>query len=140
MGLIPLLRSAMYNGDTDASYSRVRMHIYGPPGIRSFVRFNLNITEATLVGKYAVHELLKGDEQPSASCSEDQLHESEQPGTDFIADEDGLWRNILTEGDWSVDAGQIVHRSTSDPRWLYDSGLHIYSSLSRICFQGKVIL
>ncbi|PVF96857.1 hypothetical protein CPB86DRAFT_708201 [Serendipita vermifera] len=101
----------MYDGDPDFSNSRPRMHIYGPPGIRSFVRFNLSITESTLVGKYAVHELLKKDEQPSVSCSQDLLHDNEAPGVDIVAGEDGLWRDFLTEGDWSVDAGQIVHRT-----------------------------
>ncbi|CAG8609601.1 3227_t:CDS:2, partial [Acaulospora colombiana] len=103
----------MYDGDPDSLISSIRMHIYGPPGIRSFVRFNLSITETNLVGKYAVHELLKKDEQPSVSCSEDLLHDNEAPGMDIVADEDGLWKEFLNDGDWSVDAGQIVHRKKS---------------------------
>lgn len=119
MGLIPLIRSAMYGG-TDSpfspggsSHSPIRMHVYGPPGIRKFVRFNLQITEVGLFGKFAVHELLQMGEAPSTGCKNEDMHENEVAGQDLIAGEDGLWRNILEAGEWSVDAGPVTHRTRS---------------------------
>lgn len=109
MGIIPLLRSAMYH----ESYTPLRLQLYGPPGLRSFVRFNLSITEVSLSGKYTVHELLQKGEMPSVTCSQDQLHENEVPGMDLIASDDGLWRDVASQGNWSVDAGPVAHRSTS---------------------------
>jgi len=113
MGLIPFIRSAMYNGDGPNSHSQLRMQLYGPPGLRSFVRFNLNITEVGLVGKYAVHELLGEDEPPSTGCETEILHENEAPGMDLRPGEDGLWRRFARSqtGEWSVDAGPLEHRS-----------------------------
>ncbi|KAG8841837.1 hypothetical protein FRB91_004640 [Serendipita sp. 411] len=108
MGLIPLLRTAMYSGDPSPS---TRMHLYGPSGLRNFVRFNLKITQAGLVGRYAVHELLQNGESPSATCEEDQLHENEAVGSDIIAGDDGLWRKFAEQDDLFVDAGPISHRA-----------------------------
>lgn len=112
MGLIPLLRSSMYNADTPSSHSQLRMQLYGPSGLRSFVRFNLNITEVSLVGKYAVHELLGKDEQASTGCNKEILHANEAPGMDIRAGEDGLWRGFAksSNGDWTIDAGPLSHR------------------------------
>jgi ribonuclease Z len=89
------------------------MQLYGPSGLRSFVRFNLNITEVGLVGKYAVHELLAKGESPSTGCEKESLHENELPGMDLMAAEDGLWRQFARSqnGEWSVDAGPLAHRS-----------------------------
>ncbi|KIM25064.1 hypothetical protein M408DRAFT_331380 [Serendipita vermifera MAFF 305830] len=113
MGLIPFLRTSMYSADTPSSSTQLRMQLYGPAGLRSFVRFNLGITEVGLVGKYAVHELLGKEEQPSAGCEKEVLHENEVPGMDIRAGEDGLWREIVKtrDGEWSVDAGPLVHRT-----------------------------
>ena len=115
MGLIPLLRSSMYNATTPSSHSHLRMQLYGPSGLRSFVRFNLNITAVGLAGKFAVHELLGKDEQPSVGCEKESLHENELPGMDIRADEDGLWRGLARSdnGEWTVDAGPLAHRSES---------------------------
>jgi ribonuclease Z len=108
MGLIPLIRTAMFN---EGSYSQLRLQLYGPPGLRSFIRFNLNMTEVALNGRYTVHELLQRGEVASAPCTPDQMHVNEAAGLNIEAGEDGLWREILKQGDWSVDAGPIAHRS-----------------------------
>lgn len=108
MGLIPLLRSAMYNVN---AYSQLRMQLYGPPGLRSFIRFNLKMTEVALNGRYAVHELLQKGDTPSAPCTPEEMHDNEAPGMDIEAGEDGLWRDVVAQDDWSVDVGPIAHRS-----------------------------
>jgi len=114
MGLIPLLRSAMYDADSFGSQNQLRMQVYGPHGIRSFVRFNLSITEVGLVGKYAVHELLREDEEPSVGCEKESLHVNEVPGMDIRPGDGGLWRGFTqsADGEWSVDAGPLTHRGT----------------------------
>lgn len=111
MGLIPFIRTAMYNADSPSSHSQLRMQVYGPQGIRSFVRFNLNMTEAGLIGRYAVHELLEKGQSPSADCSSESLHANEAPGMDIEAGDDGLWRDLTQHAEWSVDAGPLTHRS-----------------------------
>lgn len=108
MGLIPLLRSAMYNV---SAYSQLRMQLYGPPGLRSFIRFNLKMTEVALNGRYAVHELLQKGDTPSAPCTPEEMHDNEAPGMDIEAGEDGLWRDVVAQDDWSVDVGPIAHRT-----------------------------
>ncbi|KAG8830666.1 hypothetical protein FRC17_004500 [Serendipita sp. 399] len=100
----------MYTGDPSYAGSQTRMHIYGPSGIRNFVRFNLKITQVGLVGRYAVHELLQKGESPSVTCEDGHLHENEAVGLDIMADDDGFWRKIVEQGNWSVDAGPISHR------------------------------
>jgi hypothetical protein len=113
MGLIPFIRSTMYNAESPSSYDQLRMQIYGPPGVRSYVRFNLNMTQASLIGRYAVHELLHRGEEPSVGCEATLLHSNEAPGMDIVAGEDGLWRDFASYMEWSVDAGSLTHRSTS---------------------------
>lgn len=111
MGLVPLLRTAMFNPLPSKAPSQLRIQIYGPPGLRSFVRFILNMTGGTLIGQYAVHELLQKGESPSVDCSPESLHANEAPGMDIEAGEDGLWRDLMQHDEWSVDAGPLSHRS-----------------------------
>ena len=72
----------------------------------------------TLADSFAVHELLLPNETQSAlaQATEDTL-EAELVGDDLRPDGDGVWRNVLTEGNgkskrgWAVHAGPIEHRS-----------------------------
>jgi ribonuclease Z len=111
------------------------VEIYGPAGLRAFVRQILTITNTRSADKYAVHELLTASDPvtpcnpcPSesesddgapaklASASPDVMHASELPGRDIRCGADGFWRAITVgRGSWSgaevrVDAGPIVHR------------------------------
>ncbi|EIN11267.1 hypothetical protein PUNSTDRAFT_98327 [Punctularia strigosozonata HHB-11173 SS5] len=110
------------------------VEIYGPAGLRSFVRQILTVTHTRSADKYVVHELLTPSD-PSTPChprplddddddaahshavaSPDVLHSSELPGRDVLCSEDGFWRNIargrgtFRGGEVRVDAGPIVHR------------------------------
>jgi len=109
MGIVPLMNSVMpgYRPPTE----EVRLELYGPAGLRSFIRNNLRMCQIRLCGKYAVDELLTADD-PVTPCSESELHPNEVPGRDIMADEKGLWRGILRSRSWpvSVDAGPLKHR------------------------------
>jgi ribonuclease Z len=103
------------------SPKRLRMQIYGPYGLRKFVRVNLQLTLTELRGRYAVHELLGPSEQPSITCETDLLHVNENPGNNIRSDGQGLWRNVVTDKDWTVHAGPLQHRgayfSTKSHSW-----------------------
>lgn len=92
------------------------MNIYGPVGIRQFVRRILEITKATLAGVLAIHELIPEGGQPSVGCAEEDLHVNEGVGQDIYPNADGVWDTIVNEGQlkgqrgWSVSAGPLVHR------------------------------
>ena len=78
----------------------------------------------TLGGAYAVHELLyEGETEGSVPCDADDLHVNEAVGKDIHVDQDGVWRELLQEGQakngkgWAVSAGPIEHRGGLDLVW-----------------------
>ncbi|CAL1703017.1 unnamed protein product [Somion occarium] len=99
-----------------------KVEIFGPRGMRNFIRTILTLTHTRSQDKYCVHELLLPGESPSASARssypDDTLHESELPGQDLPCDADGFWRNICLESvrygggrvKVAIDAGPIMHR------------------------------
>ncbi|KDQ11722.1 hypothetical protein BOTBODRAFT_35151 [Botryobasidium botryosum FD-172 SS1] len=111
MGIVPLLASAMYGGSPqpEAEMNRLRMELYGPSGLRRLVRTTLQITQATLAGKYAVHELLRPGDTPYP-CTPGEMHANEAFGRDIWSASDGVWREFETAQGMTVDAGPIVHR------------------------------
>ncbi|KAH7107909.1 beta-lactamase-like protein [Auriculariales sp. MPI-PUGE-AT-0066] len=108
-GLVPLLSTIMfrliYQGDPDA----IRVNLYGPAGLRQFIRSNLKATFMSLGGKYATHELLRPDDTPTP-CTADVLHENEAPGRDILSSDDGTWLVVERLDGWQVAAGPLVHR------------------------------
>ncbi|GAA6022850.1 hypothetical protein JCM8202_003741 [Rhodotorula sphaerocarpa] len=87
------------------------IEIYGPLGLRQFLRVTLSLTQTILSRPYTVHELLFPDESPSDE-PDAKLHPSEKRGRDLQPDEDGYWREIVTNaagGGFSVSAGPIQH-------------------------------
>ncbi|OCF39038.1 ribonuclease Z [Kwoniella heveanensis CBS 569] len=93
-------------------------NIYGPVGVRKLIRTTLQLTSVNLSGVYAVHELMSKEEEnkPSVGCGVEELHANEAVGMDLVADKDGVWRDVLVEGNgrsgkgWGVSAGPIHHR------------------------------
>ncbi|BGP41115.1 hypothetical protein JCM10450v2_005147 [Rhodotorula kratochvilovae] len=82
--------------------------IYGPSGLRLFLRTCLSLTHSILTRPYVVHELLFADEAEEVGA----LHPSERPGRNIRADEEGYWRDFVGEaegGGMSVSAGPIEH-------------------------------
>ena len=92
------------------------MELYGPAGLRAFVRTILNMTDSQCQDKYAVHELLHPGEQPSASCTPGAMRGNELEGRDIVRGGDGFWREFVkvstnySRREVVVDAGQVVHR------------------------------
>lgn len=107
---------------------QAKVQIYGPAGLRSFIRACLRATHTRTGDKYVVHELLTADD-PTTSCDLEDLHSSELVGQDIVCGEDGFWRNIASgagaTNEVVVDAGPIIHRGT--PR-LPSLFLRIHSS------------
>ncbi|GAA5988035.1 hypothetical protein JCM5350_004147 [Sporobolomyces pararoseus] len=80
--------------------------IYGPSGLRLFLRTCLALTHSTLTRPYQVNELLFSDEQEEHGA----LHPSERQGENVRCDKDGFWRGIVgEEKGMRVDVGPILH-------------------------------
>ncbi|KAH9483778.1 Zinc phosphodiesterase ELAC protein 1 [Psilocybe cubensis] len=130
MGVITLLRNLLYRTKVILYPGQVitkpAVQLFGPAGLRTFVRQNLKYTLTRAADRYCVHELLTVhdsitpcDPIPEGSTSfhsaeANIMHNSELPGLDIRAGPDGLWR-ALTEGPGRmskilVDAGPILHR------------------------------
>ncbi|KAJ7694116.1 beta-lactamase-like protein [Mycena rosella] len=119
MGVVPMLRNVLFAPSIDPNaYVPVnpppRIEVYGPAGIRTFIRSILNMTLTKTGEKYIVHELLR-DEDVATPCEPPEvLHSSELVGRDIRCSEDGFWRGFTQGvgalGDVVVDAGPILHR------------------------------
>lgn len=90
-----------------------RIDIYGPAGLRTFVRSILTMTHTKTADTYAVHELLTS-RCPRTPCDATFLHSSECPGLDLLCNEQGFWQAFTMArgrlGDVVADAGPISHR------------------------------
>ncbi|GAA6005809.1 hypothetical protein JCM10207_007237 [Rhodosporidiobolus poonsookiae] len=85
--------------------------IYGPSGLRLFLRTTLGLTHSILTRPYAVHELLFPDER---TCTQDEgaLHPSERAGRDIRMGAEGDWRGFVDEKEGAgvqVSAAPIEH-------------------------------
>ncbi|KAH7330566.1 beta-lactamase-like protein [Rhizoctonia solani] len=110
MGIAPLMSTLMSSITNPAPQSDTKcLDIYGPQGLRELLRTILRITQTSLSGKYAVHELLSGDDDPYP-CEPTIIHSNEIKGTEFRPASDGYWKEITKDGDWVVSAGPIKHR------------------------------
>lgn len=115
-----------------------RIELFGPRGLRRFLRLQMLLTHTHSQERYAVHELLAADEAPSCpgdipthsdlgASEEDRLLENESPGKDIRCDSQGYWRGIVVRtiganghgkslderrgaGRVVIDAGPIEHR------------------------------
>ncbi len=130
-----------------------RVELFGPAGLRSFVRQNMKMTFTRTSNSYVVHELLKPEDQitPCDTAPLDSparmnfaemnvMHYSELRGSDICASSDGLWRGITYgKGRMStiqVDAGPILHRGNR--LWFNNKLSRTYGgahsrSLYRLC-------
>lgn len=126
MGIITLLRNALgiHRGDSHEEpvvprpVRTPKIEIYGPRGIRHFIRTIFTLTHTRSADQYCVHELLMHEEAASAPADDaGQLHPSEEAGTDILCGADGFWRGVVSQKLHSsganrlvIDAGPIVHR------------------------------
>ncbi|KAF7984061.1 hypothetical protein HWV62_17605 [Athelia sp. TMB] len=115
MGIVTVLRSVLGIPKANAGPSQKtpRIEIYGPAGLRTFVRSILKMTLTSTGDRYVVHELL-GPEDNVTSCDPAAVHSSECEGRDILSGEDGFWRDVVSgdgsKGSVTVDAGPILHR------------------------------
>jgi ribonuclease Z len=78
--------------------------LYGPSGLREFVRLNLRLTQSVLTRPYVVHELLfEGEEEEVGT-----LHPSERQGRN-IRQENGVWKDFTSKAGVDISAGPILH-------------------------------
>lgn len=139
MGLITLLRHVLrpaWMANSSSSSPPVpSIEIYGPAGLRAFIRHALKATHTRTADYYCVHELLSAAADPPdtvtpcvlSACAtpadaqpKEELFDmsvgqgAELPGRDIWADADGFWKDITNVGRKDkvrVDAGPIVHRA-----------------------------
>ncbi|KAI0319104.1 beta-lactamase-like protein [Amylostereum chailletii] len=116
MGLVTLLRDVLGIHDPNgipASSKPPKIELYGPAGLRAFVRSNLILTRTRTADAYVVHELLSPTDKITP-CTPDARHSSEAPGRDLLCGKDGFWMNIATKrsgrSQVHVQAGPIIHR------------------------------
>ncbi|TFK48091.1 Metallo-hydrolase/oxidoreductase [Heliocybe sulcata] len=110
MGIIPLMRHVSRSA-ARAKPTAPYLHLYGPKGLREFVRMNLQITYTDLKMQYAVHELLTPSDFPT-SCHPGALHPNEADGEDIVCDDKDShrWLDFMNNGHIRVDAAMIQHR------------------------------
>ncbi|KAF8264557.1 beta-lactamase-like protein [Lactarius quietus] len=116
MGLPTLLRNILGFPHPEALASRgtpPRVNLYGPAGLRTFLRANLSLTRTKTAERYAVHELLTPTD-PRTPCDAEALYDNEEPGKDVLCDEGGFWRDFAEgrsmRGSVNVCAGPLIHR------------------------------
>ncbi|KAG1843572.1 beta-lactamase-like protein [Suillus subalutaceus] len=119
MGIITFLRHVLHppliapSGDLPPSDGPPQIELYGPAGLRTFVRSIFTMTLTHTGERYVVHELLTSSDTPT-SCDPAVLHPSECPGQNFLCDDDGFWKGVTSGtgyyGEVVVDAGPILHR------------------------------
>ncbi|KAH9307887.1 hypothetical protein KI387_035798, partial [Taxus chinensis] len=95
------------------------IEIYGPQGLRNWLRVTLNASHVRVPTKYAVHELIskkdKSTKFSTKSSKNEVLHEDELPGRDIYQSKDGLW-DLFSDDKYKVQAGPVKH---SIPCWGY---------------------
>ncbi|TFK26392.1 hypothetical protein FA15DRAFT_292579 [Coprinopsis marcescibilis] len=133
MGIVPLLRNLLCAPELGLApaYSPTpkspSVELYGPAGLRLYVRQIMKMTLTFTASTYAVHELLTQDD-PVTPCdlpndqsgfdhntaNQNVMHVREAPGSDIRADEDGFWKAFVSgrgrAHEIVVDAGSIQHR------------------------------
>ncbi|KAF8964654.1 beta-lactamase-like protein [Flammula alnicola] len=145
MGVVPLLRNILFAPPagnsahiSSAQASARTIELYGPAGLRLFVRQIMKMTLTRTSDRYVVHELLASEDSvtpcdpPTSNMSSplnisepNILHHNEIAGLDIRASPDGLWRAI-TQGNGKlseivVDAGPILHRGYTFTEVRYPS-------------------
>ncbi|KAF8803569.1 hypothetical protein BYT27DRAFT_7195411 [Phlegmacium glaucopus] len=134
MGIVPLLRNILFPPPAANSPYALqdnpipKIELYGPAGLRLFIRQVMKMTLTRTSDKYVVHELLNAEDAitpcelpTSISLSNSTIseptvmHSSEVAGLDIRpSPEDGLWRAVAygkgTMSEIVVDVGPVLHR------------------------------
>ncbi|XP_021918972.1 zinc phosphodiesterase ELAC protein 1-like isoform X2 [Zootermopsis nevadensis] len=92
------------------------LEIYGPQGLRKFIRDTLILSRSALTYNYVVHELIPIAEQypedwntwPADNLATGSLHPQEKQGKDITATNDLTW-NVFDGQNVCVKAGALMH-------------------------------
>ncbi|KAJ7541985.1 hypothetical protein O6H91_10G084400 [Diphasiastrum complanatum] len=95
------------------------IEVYGPQGLRDWLRASLQACFGRVESKYMVHELVLKEDKSLArvatQSSAKNEHEDELPGEDIICSGDGLW-HVCKDNNLEVKAGILQHNV---PCWGY---------------------
>ncbi|XP_067468447.1 zinc phosphodiesterase ELAC protein 1-like [Thunnus thynnus] len=120
-GLPGLLCTVSLNSNPDPQQNLNCVDIYGPRGLRHFLRVTLGLTGSQLLFPYAVHELEPtSDQSPeegqlslemTAECG--PLHPQEQPGRTITLDVSSDCYTLFEDKKFVVKAFRLFHRIPS---------------------------
>ncbi|XP_030273697.1 zinc phosphodiesterase ELAC protein 1 [Sparus aurata] len=120
-GLPGLLCTVSLNTNPDSQQSPNCVDIYGPRGLRHFLRVTLGLTASQLLFPYAVHELEpttdqspeEGQLSPEATAERGPLHPQEQPGRTISLDVSSNSYLLFEDKKFAVKAFRLFHRIPS---------------------------
>lgn len=120
-GLPGLLCTISLNSNPQPDQPPPCVDIYGPRGLRHFVRVALELSGSQLLFPYAVHELEPSDDQcpaegrlsPVQTSSSDTLHPQERPGRTICLDPDTDCYDLIDDKQFVVKAFKLYHRVPS---------------------------
>jgi len=102
-----------------ASPSKRPIEIFGPEGLRQWIRTTLKLCHAQIPIKYVVHELVLQEEKAWKRAAKwnviEEKHQDELSGNDIICSKDGLW-HVHEDEKYVVVAGLLKH---TIPCWGY---------------------
>ncbi|XP_069034461.1 zinc phosphodiesterase ELAC protein 1 [Embiotoca jacksoni] len=120
-GLPGLLCTVSLNTNADPQQTLNCVDIYGPRGLRHFLRVTLGLTGSQLLFPYAVHELEPTPDQSpedgqlslemTAECG--PLHSQEQPGRTISLDVSSDCYHLFEDEKFMVKAFRLFHRIPS---------------------------
>ena len=94
--------------------NRAPLEIYGPVGLRQYLRVSLGLTQSLLGFTYIVHELQYSSpdcvSEWTYSSDTNELHPNETCGKTITANKNGVWR-VCQEGILTVLAAPLKHRT-----------------------------
>lgn len=120
------------------------LEIFGPVGLRRFIRTSLELSRTMLGFSYIVHEMkvlpcqIPPDVQKwkiEDSCNEQRLHPNERKGCLIEADSDNVW-TLLSNDKISVKAVYLKHRIPSFGFCIQEAASPGKLDLSKLSLQG----
>ncbi|KAH8111177.1 beta-lactamase-like protein [Phellopilus nigrolimitatus] len=113
MGIITLLATTLRQAAGAPQPPRSKpplVELYGPAGLRTFVRSILNMTRTELTERYVVHELLTPTDTPT-SCDLLDMHHGESTGRNILSNSTGQWVDFAVARNIGIDAAPLNHRA-----------------------------
>lgn len=87
---------------------KANIEVFGPKGIREYIRTTLRLTYTYLGSWIQINELLFPHEEAEETSAHTR-YEKEIPGRSIHQDKEGFWRDIAQTGEFSISAGEIKH-------------------------------